>query len=79
MFRVYNVSIMNVYLVKFKSTGEVWHSAVCANQNAVKSVLSTYAITEKVYESTGGEFAEFRNPNDVSQSATVSTHVLIER
>jgi hypothetical protein len=76
---VYNVSMINVYLVKFKSSGEVWHSAICAKESDVRDVLQGYAITEQVYAASDNSFREFRNPQDVSQSATVSVHVLIDR
>lgn len=76
---VYNLFMMNVYLVKFKSTGEVWHSAICAKEADVQDVLKGYAITEQVYAASDNSFREFRNPRDVSQSATVSVHILIDR
>lgn len=64
-----------VYLVKFKTTGEVWHSCVCAGVKTAEIVMRGYGITSKTHENDG--FAEYVSPTDPSQTATVSLQKLV--
>lgn len=57
------------------STGELWHTYVCATKEAaLKSLNDGYGITELTYESPYEESAwsTYRNPKDHTQTAAVS-------
>lgn len=66
---------MTVHLVHLKTSGEVWHTAVCENQQAAETVLQGYGITECVYgasaQSITYEFQVWRSRVDPSQTASV--------
>jgi hypothetical protein len=67
----------NVYLVQFRSTGQVWNIVICETWSTVKRVMSQHEF-DLIYSSDDSEFFEFVNPKDSSQSATVSRKRVVE-
>ncbi len=66
-----------VHLVQLRSTGEVWHIAVCENLEAARQVMRGHGITALHYASDDQEFMEFRSALDPSQTATVSVRTIV--
>lgn len=64
---------MHVYLVTFRTSGQVWHTAVCEdNMDAVLPVLASHGIRDLHWRSDDGEFQDYINPDDQSQTASVT-------
>jgi hypothetical protein len=67
--------IKNIYLVRFYSTGQMWHLAACETVAVAKSVCAGYGITETVAGAhailDGLWWEVVKNPRDDSQSATI--------
>ena len=65
----------NVYVVRLLTSGQSWHTCVCAGMKTVEIVLAGYGMTEK-YEGYM-ESWNFVNPNDRTQTALVMKQTLV--
>lgn len=70
---------MYVYVVTFKSTGETWHTAICANNNAVASVCKNHGIDTRTHGKLEDDNRIFASSKDPSQTAIVRLTKVIER
>jgi hypothetical protein len=67
---------MNVWVIGMYSTGERWHTVVCASNNRAKIVLHGYAMSRE-HGTDDSEYQDWRNPRDISQTATVQRLTLL--
>lgn len=72
------VTAVYVYLVSLYTTGQRWHSFVCATPEAAeRSLARGYGITQTV-ELPNNPFRHFGHPTDPSQTAIVQKTTLIQ-
>lgn len=69
---------MTVYLINFRSSGELWHSCVALNRNAVTRALASHGINQRVFGDECSEFEEFERADDKTQTATISKLIALE-
>lgn len=69
---------MNIYIVTMYSSGERWHTLACASFQAVSETLElSYGMTLE-HGHPEGEYIDYRNLRDISQTAVAQKVRLIE-
>jgi hypothetical protein len=74
-----------IYIVTLYSSGERWHSYVCASPDAVMRAMSREGYTpcvsylnQSLPDLSWGDYWEFENPRDLSQTAIAMAQRLVE-
>jgi hypothetical protein len=68
---------MEIWLVRLESTGQGWHTCVCASFNGVLTVLKAHGIDVRLYGTETSEFAAYQSSKDKSQTASIMRQRLI--